>query len=146
MLNLIMETNQNKQLKWHRTKDCSLYWAFSPVNNFVFVAYNQGTQWSHHIIFQKHLQIVLSGFRKFLNVEDLTFTNSTNRVNNMIDCASLRLKGSKIIFQDYVDNFDNLEKHSFDFYKLKDYAEEALKFEKRRFPHWFNKKTTEGNK
>lgn len=116
------------KLKWHRTRDSYTYYAKSPVNDFVFIAYDQRNQWSNHIIFKKHLHLI-ENITDYLNVDDLTLND--NRQQNIIDCACLRLKGSKHEFQNYVDNFSNLEKHSFNFYKLKDYVGEVKQAKKK---------------
>lgn len=111
------------KLIWHKTSKkfagCYAgYYALSPVNNFVFVAKDQGGQWSNHIIYKKHLHLLND--IDFLNVEDLTFNN--NRNQSLIDCACHTLRGSKQEFQRYVDNYKNHKKHSFTFYTLKDYV------------------------
>ncbi len=113
-----------KKLIWKKTSKkfngCfASYYALSPLNNFVFIAKDQGGQWSNHIIYKKHLHLVDD--IDCLNVEDLTFNN--NRNQSLIDCACHTLKGSKQEFQKYIDNLTNHKKHSFGFYTLKDYVQ-----------------------
>lgn len=89
------------------------YYSLSPVNDFIFIAQDQGGQWSNHIIYKKHLHLINN--IDWLNVEDLS--------ELLIDCACHTLKGSKQEFQRYVNNFNNHKKHTFNFYILKDYVQ-----------------------
>ena len=106
-----------KKLIWKKTRKAfkggyASWYALSPVNDFVFIAKDQGGQWSNHIIYKKHLHLIND--IDWLNVDDLSVA--------LIDCACHTLKGSKQEFQKYVDNFTNHKKHSFSFYTLKDYV------------------------
>ena len=116
------KTNQPKEtmtkLIWKKTSKkfngCYASWyAISPLNNFVFIAKDQGGQWSNHIIYKKHLHLIND--IDWLNVDDLS--------HNLIDCACHTLKGSKAEFQKFVNNFNKNNEYTFNFYILKDYIQ-----------------------
>ena len=90
------------------------WYALSPVNDFVFIAKDQGGQWSNHIIYKKHLHLLDN--IDWFNVEDLKYNGQ-----QILDCASHTLKGSKAEFQRYIDDKTNHKKHSFGFWNLKEY-------------------------
>ena len=115
------------QLKWHRSN--YLYYALSPINDFVFITSSPPNyrQWSNFIIYKKHLHL-LEDFTNNLDVSDLTY--NSNRQQSIIDCVSHTFRGAKLEFQTYVNNYHKLEKHSFKFYTLKDYVEEKKRVEK----------------
>lgn len=113
---------KNKKLEWKKL--CrERYYALSPFNNFVFYIEKYPVGWSNQIIFKKHLKKLIKDFGMLdsLNVEDLTTNDSRH---SMIDCTSHTLRGSKAEFQKYVDCHSTYPKHSWDFYKLKDYAKD----------------------
>ena len=91
------------------------WYALSPVNNFVFIAKDEGGQWSNHIIYKKHLHLI-NDISNPLPVEDLNCNGQ-----QLLDCACNTLKGSKAEFQRYVDNKTNHKKHSFGFWNLRNY-------------------------
>jgi len=110
----------DKKLIWKKTRKAfkgsyASWYALSPVNDFVFIAKDNGGQWSNHIIYKKHLHLIED--IDWLNVEDLNFNGQ-----QLLDCACHTLRGSKQEFQRYVDNNINHKKHSFSFYTLKDYV------------------------
>ena len=113
-------------LKWHRTKGSYVYYALSPVNDFVFIAHDCRKLWTNHIIYKKHLHLI-QDLTNYLDVSDLTYNENRQPI---IDCACHTLRGSKLEFQTYVNNYHKLEKHSFKFYTLKDYVEETKRVEK----------------
>ena len=127
-----MKDNMNK-LKWKKTSKFfrggyASYYAISPINDFVFITHDQGGQWSNHIIFKKHLNLINSISCDWLNVDDLKIKDTQQTI---IDCACHTLKGSKHEFQKYVDNFSKIKKHGFDFYILKDYLNATTKERKK---------------
>ena len=110
----------DKKLIWKKTRKAfrgsyASWYALSPVNDFVFIAKDQGGQWTNHIIYKKHLDLIND--IDWLNVDDLSYDGMA-----LIDSACHTLKCSKAEFQRYVDNLTNHKKHSFEFYILKDYV------------------------
>jgi hypothetical protein len=110
----------DKKLIWKKTRKAfrgsyASWYALSPVNDFVFIAKDQGGQWSNHIIYKKHLHLIND--IDWLLVDDLSYDGMA-----LIDSACHTLKCSKAEFQRYVDNLTNHKKHSFEFYILKDYV------------------------
>tara|TARA_B110000285_G_scaffold223427_1_gene278918 strand:+ start:69 stop:431 length:363 start_codon:yes stop_codon:yes gene_type:complete len=111
-----MKTNKLKWKKLSRER----YYAVSPVNNFVFLSVKYPVGWSNQIIFKKHLDKAIKeyGCIDTLDVEDL---QETEFGHTLIDCLGHTLGCSKAEFQRYVDNYSTHKKHSFDFFKLKEY-------------------------
>ena len=106
------------KLIWKKTRKAfrgsyASWYSISPLNNFVFIAKDQGGQWSNHIIYKKHLHLINN--IDWLNVDDLS--------NNLIDCACHTLKGSKNEFQKFINNFNKNNEYTFNFYILKDYIQ-----------------------
>ena len=110
------------KLKWKKLSR-ERYYAVSPVNNFVFLAFKYPVGWSNQIIFKKHLDKAIKGYGCIdtLNVEDLTINNYGCNQHTLIDSLGHTLGCSKAEFQRYVDNYSTHKKHSFDFFKLKEY-------------------------
>ena len=107
------------KLIWKKTRKAfkggyASWYALSPVNDFVFIAKDQGGQWSNHIIYKKHLHLIDN--IDWLNVQDLEYNGQ-----QILDCACDTLKGSKAEFQRYVDNKTYHKKNSFGFWNLKEF-------------------------
>ena len=116
---IIIQSMKTNKLKWKKLSR-ERYYAVSPVNNFVFLAFKYPVGWSNQIIFKKHLDKAIKGYGCIdtLNVEDL---QETEFGHTLIDCLGHTLGCSKAEFQRYVDNYSTHKKHSFDFFKLKEY-------------------------
>ncbi len=119
------KTNQPKEtmikLIWKKTRknfrgSYASWYAISPLNNFIFIASDQGGQWSNHIIYKKHLHLIND--IDWLNVEDLNCNGE-----KFLDCACHTLRGSKKEFQRFVNNFNKNNEYTFNFYILKDYVQ-----------------------
>jgi len=124
----IIQSMKTNKLKWKKLSR-ERYYAVSPVNNFVFLAIKYPVGWSNQIIFKKHLDKAIKGYGCIdtLNVEDLTINNYGCNQHTLIDCLGHTLGCSKAEFQRYVDNYSTHKKHSFDFYKLKEYINDNTK-------------------
>mgnify|MGYP003642406525 FL=1 len=115
----IIQSMKTNKLKWKKLSR-ERYYAVSPVNNFVFLSVKYPVGWSNQIIFKKHLDKAIKeyGCIDTLDVEDL---QETEFGHTLIDCLGHTLGCSKAEFQRYVDNYSTHKKHSFDFFKLKEY-------------------------